>query len=202
MTDGEEQEFGNNPSEPSIYFHHSDECGPVVYLLGLIALDWNYCEHLFSTLIWHYVGGHETGLSITPKMGNQTRADVLLDLARKFEPDSGVLDRIQFARKALNQLREVRNVLMHTHSIIPHESGSYEWRRASTKAPTGHGASLANLDELTQTINAIGTLAMFILQIVLLHMAREKGDELPELPEKFEMPKKLTQLPFEELPED
>src|SRR6516225_3708016 len=54
---------------PDIDFHESMEEMPAIYFLGRISIEWNYCEHLIGTLVWHYVGGIDRGLAVTSNLG-------------------------------------------------------------------------------------------------------------------------------------
>lgn len=178
-------------------YHETDECVPVVYLLGRISIDWNFCEHFFSTLAWQYLGGVKKGLTVTSNLGNQTRADLVLNLARKFEKDAEIIGKIEFAAKAFNRLREIRNTLMHYHAIIPHESGKLEWRRTSSSSPTGHTGSLAGLNDINDVLNYIAKLSLFLTAIVVHKIAIENGHAPMPLPEIFPLPNKLSQVPLE-----
>jgi hypothetical protein len=111
---------------PEAYFvgyHETDEAAVLVYNLGRLSLEWNMVEHFFSTLIWELLGDYPTGMTVTGGMGNQSRADVILGLARQRIKNPDALDRIEFACKTFNTLRENRNILIHSHSIYPPENG-------------------------------------------------------------------------------
>lgn len=168
---------------------------PALYLLGRISIEWNFCEHFIGTLIWHYVGGTFKGAAITANLGNQSKADMLLTLARRFETDAAFVGCVEFATTAFNRLRENRNILMHSHSIGPHESGKLEWRRTSSTAPMGHVGSLVGSDDMMANLNAIAALGFFTLALSLRKFAKRKRQPVPPLPERFPVPDKLTQLP-------
>ncbi len=185
---------------PEMDFHHSEEASQIVYQLGLIILDWNICEHFFSTLAWHYLGDTQRGVTVTTNLGNHTRADLLLKLAKQYEPSKEVIERIQFANRAFHRMLEIRNVLVHTHTLEPHLSGKIEWRRPSSNAPLGSVGSLADHKDLTVIHTHIGRLATFIMDIVVYHAARENGRPLPPLPEPYPLLDKLVQLPPEDIP--
>lgn len=184
---------------PFTDYHETAEGQPVVYLLGLISIDWNYLEHFFGTLIWHYLGGHRAGPTVTAKMGNQSRADLLLALARKFEKNREFVERVEFAAKVFNRLRENRNVLMHSHSVIFRVDEKLEWRRASS-AVHGHVSSLIGLDDLVSIHSSIGHLFMFVLELQLYQFAVRKRRAKPPLPLTFSMPDRLKDLPSEDSP--
>lgn len=100
-------------------YHETDEAVPLMYQLARVSVEWNMVEHFFAALIWEMLGDFRTGKAVTGGMGSQSRADVVLGIARQKLKDPEALDRIEFACKAFNILRENRNSLIHTHSISP-----------------------------------------------------------------------------------
>ncbi len=194
--------FPRADEHPEVDYHETEDCFLPLYFLGRISVEWNFCEHLFGTLIWHHFEGIKKGLLVTSKMGNQSRADLLLSLVRRFETNQDVLDRIEFATRAFNRLRETRNILIHTHGIDPHETGKLEWRRASPNAQLGHTGSLADLDDLIEVLDNIAQLSQFIIEITCYYFDRQNNKEPQPLPDTFPLPKMLTQLPAETPPQD
>ncbi|PBC09108.1 hypothetical protein [Mesorhizobium sp. WSM3859] len=126
----------------------SKEAIPLVHALGLISIDWNMTEQFMTALIWNYVGGHEIGMSVTNNIGNRSKADMLLDLAKKFEKDKKILLNIEQTVKAFNILRDNRNMLMHSHTVDKNKNGHCEWRRQNPKAPLGSVGMIADLEDL------------------------------------------------------
>ena len=183
-------------------YHESKECGPLLYALGMISIEWNYVEQMMTALIWCYVGDVDRGLAVTANIGNQSRADMLLALCKKSKVEPDMLDRVEFSTKAFNMLREKRNILIHSHSITPHESGKPEWRRASGKAPLGHIGTLADENDLKVMLSEIVNLSSFLLSLVVREMGKKHDAALSPMPDKFALPRKLTQLPPEALPTD
>lgn len=78
--------FSNYPlvSETFIAdYHETEDAFPLVYDLGRLPLEWNMVEQLFTALIWEYLGDHGIGMAVTGGLGNKSKADVLLGLARQ-----------------------------------------------------------------------------------------------------------------------
>src|SRR5262245_51174286 len=99
-------------------YHEAEEAFPLVYDLGRLSLEWNMVEQFFTALIWEFLGDYPTGIAVTGGMGNRSKADVILKLSRDRIGNSDVVDRVEFACKVFNILRENRNMLMHSHSIF------------------------------------------------------------------------------------
>jgi len=175
-------------------YHETAEAMPAIYLLGRIAIEWNYCEHLIGTLSWHYVGGIERGLAVITNLGNKSRADLLLALARQFEKDKEVIARIEFAAGTFNKLREGRNVLVHSHSLQPNEDGSLDWRRASTNPLNPHSSITTTVESMQQLLDTMAYLNRFCLELMLRHVMRQKRKPKglwPPLPDIFPLPDTL-----------
>jgi hypothetical protein len=182
---------------PMLDYHETEEALIGVWLLGRVSINWNFCEHYLSTLIWTHFGDVEKGLTVTANLGNRSRADLLLSLTRKFERSKRVVECIEFATKAFNRLRETRNILMHSHTILPHESGKIAWIRTSATAPYGHVTALADESDLNRVSEDICLLTRFLMDISFYYIAKQNGKRPPSLPKDFPLPSKLTQLPPE-----
>jgi hypothetical protein len=180
-------------------YHETDEGFPLVFNLGRFSLEWNMVEQFFTALIWEYLGDHQTGMAVTGGMGNQSRADVLLGLARQRNENPDLIDRVEFACKAFNILRENRNMLMHSHSIYPDEAGGKpHWRRATGKGPHGHVSCEANFEDLERLIAQTSALGFFVIALTPIINPRNKKKFA--LPEKFPLPIILTKPPSEGRP--
>lgn len=180
-------EFTNDPPQ---------ECETALYHLGCISVRWNMCEDMLSNLIWEYVGGVSAGISVAAKLKNEARADLLLQLARENDTNPEFVDRIEFVVKAFNRLSEVRNILVHSLSIQPHESGKFEWWKRSNKSDSGLTAYLAGENELEEISQAVGRLTALIMILWGYQMERQADVERRPLPAKFPLPDTLTQLPL------
>ena len=183
-------------------YHETEEAFPLVYDLGRVAIEWNMVEHFFTAMIWELLGDFPTGMAVTAGMGNQSKADVILKLARERIRNPDVLDRIEFACKTFNTLRENRNMLVHSHSIFqPEEPGAKpSWARAVSRGgPTAHAWTEADLGDLELLIAQICNLGLFVTALTaFLHprtrrRLRKLGVRHPTLPDKFPPPRILTQ---------
>src|SRR4051812_4499434 len=75
--------FPVRPAEPlDPDYHESEDAFLLVYNLGRLSLEWNMLEHFFTVMIWEMLGDFPTGMAVTGGMGNQSKADVILKLAR------------------------------------------------------------------------------------------------------------------------
>lgn len=175
-------------------YHTTEGCGVFMYHLGILSIDWNWCEHMFASLIWSYIGGIEKGLLVTPAIGNQSRADILLGLVRQYERSKKTICAFEFAAKAFNRLREIRNILMHSHSVRLHKSGKLEWVRMSSKGPY-HMIVLIGIDEFVDIFNSVGELVLYITELSSRNLAKRNGLRPPPLPGIFPLPDIPTQLP-------
>lgn len=151
-------------------YHETEDAFPLVYDLGRLSLEWNMVEQLFTALIWEYLGDHGIGMAVTGGLGNKSKADVLLGLARQRAGNTDLIDRVEFACKVFNILRENRNMLIHAHSIFPtqQKGAKPEWRRATGRGPVGHISALADLCDLEDLIACVVKLGLFVVDLVPL----------------------------------
>lgn len=183
-------------------YHETDEAVPLMYQLARVSLEWNMVEHFFAALIWEMLGDFRTGKAVTGGMGTQSRADVVLGIARQKLKDPEAIDRIEFACKAFNILRENRNSLIHTHSISPPENGGKPLWRRTGKGQGSYVAVEADVDDLGEIISQICDLGKFVVSLVThLHPRhRRRLKKLPPLPDKFPLPNILPQIRSEDQP--
>lgn len=177
-------------------YHETKEALPLIYNLGRLSLEWNMVEQFFTALVWELVGDYPTGMAVTGGMGNQSKADVILRISRNRVRNADTIDRIEFACKAFNILRENRNILIHSHSVFSPEVGEKPtWRRASGRDPTGHLSTKADFDDLDRIIAQICMLGIFATQLIPFLRSKRKrawrGGGPPSLPEKFPLPELL-----------
>ena len=173
-------------------FHAREECAEIMRSLGIIVIEWNFVEVLFGHLIWHYVGGIEVGSLITPELGNQTKADVLVLLARKHEKSRRLRECIEFAAKAFNRLREIRNILVHSHGVIAAPRGpKLIWTRMSSRRPGPVSVPIEHR-HFVEIYDAVAYLGMFVAALHAFHLARARGVRTA-LPEIFALPDIPTQ---------
>ena len=188
-------------------YHETKEGFALVYDLGRVAIEWNMVEHWFTCMIWEMLGDYSTGMAVTGGMGNQSKADVVLKLARERIRNAEVLDRVEFACKTFNTLRENRNMLVHSHSIFQPEQpgGKPIWARATSGRGTGaHAWTEADIADLEVLIAQICGLGLFVTDLIwFLHPRNRRRRRLAgappaTLPDKFPPPRILTQSRAEE----
>lgn len=155
-------------------------------------------EQFFTALIWELLGDYPTGMAVTGGMGNQSKADVILRLSRERIRKSEVIERIEFACKAFNILRENRNMLIHSHSIFRSDNGGKPtWHRAAGKGPRGHISAEADFEDLETLIAQTCALGIFTTELIpFLHPKRRRhwvDKKPPELPATFPLPQILRQ---------
>ena len=155
-------------------------------------------EQFFTATIWELLGDYRAGMAMTSGMGNTSKADVVLRLARERIRDRDALDAVEFACKAFNVLRENRNILIYSHSIFRGENGGKpHWRRATGRGPGGHISAEADFADLERIIAEICALGLFMVALTpFLHRRRRKhwpNKTRPELPAKFSLPTLLKQ---------
>ena len=178
-------------------YHETEEAWPIVYNLGRLCLEWNMVEQFFTALIWHLLGDYDVGMAITGGLGNQSRADIVLNLARQ-QPNSEKLVReVEHACKAFNILRENRNILVHSHSIFPKDGATVHWRRATGRGPIGHLTTAASFSDLEEQIAAIVTLGLFTTDLVGMINAQRTGKDYERHVASFQLPKRLAHVPEE-----
>lgn len=184
-------------------YHETEDAFPLVYDLGRFSLEWNMVEQFFTALIWEFLGDHGVGMAVTGGLGgNQSKAGVLLNLARQRANNKELIDRVEFACRAFNILRENRNMLVHSHSIFPAENGKPHWRRATGKGPVGHLSVEADLADLEMLIAQTCQLGLFVVSLIpFARPRRHRGVSPANMPDKFPLPTKLIQ-PLPEPPKD
>jgi hypothetical protein len=186
-------------------YHETEEAFPLVYDLGRISLEWNMVEQFFTATIWELLGHYPTGMALTGRLGNISKADAVLRLARERIKDKDVLGAIEFACKSFNILLVNRNAVLNAHSIFRGENGEKpSWRRATGKGPVGHASTEADLADLERLIEEVCNLGKFVVALFPFlhkrHQKRWEGGIRPSLPERFSMPSLLVQT--SELPDE
>lgn len=140
--------------EPDIGFfpnyHEHEDFQPAMLALSHLVLQWNWAEHNFNVLLWQYVGDFNTGSMYTAGLGNQSRADALLALARLHEKDEEIIDRIVFAIKAFGRIKDNRNSLVHAHSVTYYykDEPKPRWVRGSKNPKNIHVYCFADIDDI------------------------------------------------------
>jgi hypothetical protein len=175
-------------------YHEHEDFQPGMLALSHLVIQWNWAEHYFNVLLWQFVGDMDTGSMYTAGLGNQSRADALLALARLHEKDQEIIDRILFAVKAFGRIKDNRNALVHAHSVIyyPNEEAKPRWIRGSKNPKNIHVYCFADEEDIVSNLNAACQLSLFVEDIMLYYASPMKPK--PSL-ERFPLPDALTPHP-------
>ena len=175
-------------------YHEHENFQPAMLALSHFVLQWNWAEHSFNVLLWQYIGDFATGSMYTAGLGNQSRADALIALAKLHEKDEAVFERIQFAVKAFGRIKDNRNSLVHAHSVTysPDEDPKPKWLRASKNPNNIHIYCYADADDVVANLDASAQLAMFLMELTVHYSSPIKPS--PSLQE-FSIPDALTPHP-------
>lgn len=184
--------------EPDIGFfpdyHEHDDFQPAMLALSHLVIQWNWAEHSLNVLLWQFVGDFNTGSMYTAGLGNQSRADALLALARLHEKDEEIIEGIIFAIKAFGRIKDNRNALVHAHSVTYYfdEELKPRWVRGSKNPKNIHVYCFADIDDIVANLEAACQLATFVEGIMIYYASPLRPR--PSL-EKFLLPDALTPHP-------
>ncbi len=198
----DDKEFWLNPDfwdDPDFWdveivdFHETPAGAPYVWMLGRIVLDFNYTEHQLNTLLWAYATDDlADGHSLTSQLGSRSVSDLIGTFARKVESDPVVIELTEFAIKAFEICRINRNMLAHTMTLEDQPGDQKVWIRPSRKSDTQYAHVEISGSEMNRVSLEIANLARFIPPLQLRrHLLNQGGDVDFDLPQVFEMPKKL-----------
>ena len=184
--------------EPDIGFfpdyHEHQDFQPAMLALSHLVVQWNWAEHMFNVLLWQYVGDFDTGSMYTAGLGNQSRADALLALAKLNENDEDIIDRIEFSIKAFGRIKDNRNSLVHAHSVTFYydEEEKPRWLRGSKNPKNIHVYCFANHDDIIQNLESSCELSMFLEELLIYYASPMRPK--PSL-QKFALPDALVPHP-------
>lgn len=176
-------------------FHEVDDFQPAMLALSHFIVQWNWAEHNFNVLLWALSGDFHTGAQYTTGLGNQSRADLILARARRIEKDTEILDLIEFCVEAFGRVKDNRNSLAHAHSISKYaDEEKPRWLRASKNPKALHVYCFADLDDITDNLEAACRLAMLLTDITCYYVSQFDEKPRPSLG-KFELPSPLIPIP-------
>ena len=177
-------------------YHETEEFENGVFALGMFIIAWNFAENNFGQLLASFAG--ETGQILALGLGNQSKSNAMMELARASDAGPDFLDAIEFACKAFGRLKDNRNALAHAHSITKwSQEDKPKWVR-QPKNPKSYTVYVyADEQDVFRNIIGAKRLATYLISLLLYsgHFHKTLGDlELPRrpLPEKFELPDALT----------
>ncbi|GGZ23442.1 hypothetical protein GCM10011273_05560 [Asticcacaulis endophyticus] len=169
-------------------YHEHNDFGPAMLALSHFIINWNWVEHYFNVVLWHYAGDIQVGAMYTAGLGNQSRADTLLVLSKAKEKNPLILDFTEFSVSVFGKLKSNRNSLAHSHSIARDiNEEKPRWIRSSNNPKSSHVYVYADLDDIVENLNACGALSKNLLELSLIQMG--KGNTA--LLTKFPVPKVL-----------
>jgi hypothetical protein len=178
-------------------YHEHDDFQPAMLVLSHFVIQWNWAEHNFNVLLWQHAGDMLTGSMFTAALGNQSRADALLALARKNEKNAKVLELTEFAIKAFGTIKSNRNSLVHAHSVHFGDPDEKEkkpkWVRASSNPKSIHVFCYADIDDIIENLNATAKLALLLSELIIYYAGPKKPE--PTLG-TFPLPKVLVPIPI------
>jgi hypothetical protein len=189
-------------------YHEHEDFQPAMLALSHLVIQWNWAEHNFNVLLWQYIGDFNTGSMYTAGLGNQSRADAMLALARLHEKDKEVFDRIVFAVKAFSRLKDNRNALVHAHSVTYcyAEEDKPRWVRGSKNPKNIHVYCFADVDDIVRYHEAACQLAMFLTELTIYYASASRPKpalEMFSLPDPLvshAVPRVLTDDEFQSSP--
>jgi hypothetical protein len=175
-------------------YHEHKDFQSAMLALSHLVIQWNWAEHNFNVLLWQYIGDFNTGSMYTAGLGNQSRADALLALAKLHEKDPEIIARVIFAIKAFGRIKDNRNALVHAHSVAYYrdEDPKPRWLRGSKNPKNIHVYCFADTDDIISNLNAACQLAMYLEEMVIYYAAPSRPK--PKL-ENFTLPDALTPHP-------
>jgi hypothetical protein len=172
--------------------------------VGLVALNWNDVEEILERLIWYYLGSDEVGHIITSKMHNQSRCNVLTNLADARESLPQIKVRIDHFAAVFDILRLNRNAIIHSVNFNLHhasETVSLE-RLTKTIRTREYDTYSMPIDALTKLNEQMVQLESFGKNLIAV-MRKRSGlidqpffdwEKPPPLLEIFPLPEKLNSL--------
>lgn len=175
-------------------YHEHDDFQAAMLALSHLVIQWNWAEHNFNVLLWQYIGDFNTGSMYTAGLGNQSRADALLALARMHEKDQEIIERISFSIKAFGRIKDNRNALVHAHSVtlLPGEDSKPRWIRGSKNPKNIHVYCLADEQDIVDNMSAACRLAMYLTELIIYYASPLRPRPSLEI---FPLPDALTTHP-------
>lgn len=175
-------------------YHEHNDFQPAMLALSHFVIQWNWAEHSFNVVLWQYTGDFDIGSMYTAGLGNQSRVDALLALARRREKNPKVLELTEFAAKAFGRIKGNRNSLVHAHSVsLSPEDDKPRWIRGSNNPKNIHIYCLADYADIIENLNASCQLAKLLEDLIVYHAA--PGNPIPTS-EPFTLPKALNPIPI------
>lgn len=178
-------------------YHEHDDFQPAMLALSHFVIQWNWAEHNFNVLLWQHAGDMMTGSMFTAGLGNESRADALLALARKNEKNEKILALTEFAAKAFGAIKHNRNSLVHAHTIsygeIGDEGNKPRWLRASKNPKNIHVFCYADIDDIVENLEAACQLSLLLSELMIYYAGRDRPEPSLGI---FPLPTALLPIPI------
>lgn len=171
--------------------------------LGAITINWNTLEIMLFMVLRHYIRApDDSAQAIFFALGNTSRTDLLLTMARKVEKRADVLARVEHFAKAYDICRENRNWLMHAWPDDQPDGDNLVLKKTPSRSPfIAHTLSIP-VEALRDVADSIRGWAEYG-SLIFLHIEENRrahedqstiGAPRP-LPDIFPLPRKLIQPP-------
>lgn len=173
--------------------------------IGVVTLNWNSVEEALERLIWYYLGSDEVGHIVTSKLHNQSRCDVLENIADAREAIPEIRERVVHFVKAFDILRLNRNSIVHSVNFNLHrgqETFSIERLKKSirTREYDSYSLPVETLEGLGEQIEQLEKFGANLLAIMkkrsgLIDQPFFNWPKPPPWPDKFPLPERLNSPP-------
>lgn len=144
-------------------FKRLPEDSPIYGLVGQVASDWAYLEHVLDLIIWELAGIKQSvGACLTAQMmGHVPRCEAIIALATHRGLDPSIVERADRLKNSLFQVSTPRNRVVHDPWILIsttnsrghfHEPGQF---KSMARKELRFGASKAEIDDIQDLIAKI-----------------------------------------------
>lgn len=176
------------------------------HAIGMITVSWTTIETRLDQLIVSLSSLYPNATAdlILSKLGNVTKADLVVTLAkaREWEPEG--IDALEHFVKGFNICRENRNIIMHARWSEAEDGSAVMAKISASGAMRTFSSDITALRRVAQDMDILN---WYIEQISLVGPRREPfwrslrehvskfDDPTPDWPQKHPLPRKLDPLP-------
>jgi len=187
--------------------HYFDpETHDLMHALGVAHCKFSHLEMMFDQFFGSYLGlKGRISLALTANLGNVSKVHALSIIVDEIETDLGYKDRITFAMRCFDILRENRNIV--THAVMrfdrtvdvgdqPTSKLSSSMHKFQAKGQITSSTWKLDLELVRNLADEINSMDVFFWKLIEFSMARRMGAEAtqPPLPDKPPQPSKLPIL--------
>ena len=171
------------------HFQRMPEFAPYSQALGEFVMSWNQAEFAYGVILQKLIDDYAVASVLTSKLGNQSKADVFMALAKLRFTDEATLDFYKFITESFGLIKDNRNSLVHAYAVqVDPKEPKPKWLRASTNPNTGYVYCSADLADIAKNRNAAERLFKALMNLTGL-FAVPSGETLLD---KFELPDRMT----------